>query len=141
MLVAIATLALFTSLTLARGFDAIAAPGLDLVVDTATSVTLLAVAMLVWARFRARGDAMSLSQGIAFSILTLTSVATIVPRLTGAIPVAERDIPSTHATFYLNAFARGSPPARSRRRPRGDAAGEADDVAPPSSHPSRSRSC
>ena len=104
-LVAALSLAAFTIMTVARQVDAIAAPGLDIALDTATSVIALAIAILALARFRTRGDAMALSEGVAFTVLSIVSIASIGPRLGGPIPMPVSDLPSTQATFYMNVVA------------------------------------
>lgn len=63
--------------TLAAGLLAgaevrIVAPGLDLVLDTLTTIVALAVAVLAWARFRDRGQRAALFQAAAFVVLALT---------------------------------------------------------------------
>ncbi len=89
----------------AQGNLAIAAPGWDLVLDAVTTVVVLAVALLAFARYRVRGDATSLFQCAALVVLTVANMSTIVPGLTGSDPVAIRGTPSNQVPFFVVTFA------------------------------------
>lgn len=105
----------------AQGNLAIAAPGWDLVLDAVTTVVVLAVALLAFARYRVRGDATSLFQCAALVVLTVANMSTIVPGLTGSDPVAIRGTPSNQVPFFVVTFAQLLAAAHAYRYARADA--------------------
>jgi signal transduction histidine kinase len=96
LLVSVAILAVTFFVTLIPEVEVrVVAPGLDLVVDTITTLVTLAVAGLAWARFRDRGQRVALFQAAAFSVLAVA-----------------RAIAAALALWSLDAAA-GMPPVRS----------------------------
>jgi signal transduction histidine kinase len=75
----------------------VVAPGLDLVLDTATTLVALAVAGLAWARFRDRGQRAALFEASAFSVLAVAGATSALVTLWsldaggGSSPVAAAD--------------------------------------------------
>ncbi len=85
----------------------VVAPGLDLVVDTVTTMATLAVAMLAWARFRDRGQRAALFQAAAFTVLALArAIAASLALLT--LDGAAGSVPTLSGTdaLYVSTFAR-----------------------------------
>jgi signal transduction histidine kinase len=85
----------------------IVAPGLDLIVDTITTMVTLAVAALAWARFRDRGQRAALFQASAFSVLALArAVAALLALQSLDAATGAATVPLSEDALWLSTLAR-----------------------------------